>query len=126
MKARLPQQRERIQQRLAATPVEELARGAGVNTAALRRGTVTTAADVHQRTVKDLDDIRDIGPKSAHKIKALAAELARTRPEDLRPVLVENSATTAGLGFHVDCRYSLISPASLARRSTRRPGRGRG
>jgi hypothetical protein len=29
------------------------------------------------------------------------------------PVLVENSATSAGLGFHAACRYSLISPASL-------------
>ena len=41
------------------------------------------------------------------------------------PVLVENSATTAGLGFHADCRYSLISPASLARRSTRAAGTGK-
>jgi hypothetical protein len=40
-------------------------------------------------------------------------------------VLVENSATTAGLGFHADCRYSLISPASLARRSTRAAGTGK-
>jgi len=65
--------------------VEELARGSGVNVAALRRGGVTTAGDVHQRTVEDLDDIRDIGPASAHKIKALATEFARVRPEDLRP-----------------------------------------
>jgi hypothetical protein len=34
----------------------------------------------------------------------------------VRPVLVENSATGAELGFHAACRYSLISPASLARR----------
>jgi hypothetical protein len=32
------------------------------------------------------------------------------------PVLVENSATSAELGFHAVCRYSLISPASLVRR----------
>jgi hypothetical protein len=30
-----------------------------------------------------------------------------------RPVLVENSATSAGLVFHAACWYSLISPASL-------------
>jgi hypothetical protein len=41
------------------------------------------------------------------------------------PVLVENSAANAGLGFHADCRYSLISPASLARRSTRAAGTGK-
>lgn len=85
MKARVPQQRDRVQHRLAATPVEAFARGSGVNIAALRRGNVKTAADVHQRTVKDLDDIRDIGPKSAHKIKTLATGFARLRPEDLRP-----------------------------------------
>jgi hypothetical protein len=45
--------------------------------------------------------------------------------EGLTPLLVENSATTAGLGFHADCRYSLISPASLARRSTRAAGTGK-
>ena len=32
------------------------------------------------------------------------------------PVLVENSAASADLGFHAACRYSLISPASLVRR----------
>jgi len=52
MTARIPQQRERVRQRLAARPVEELARGSGVNVAALRRGGVTTAGDVHQRTSK--------------------------------------------------------------------------
>jgi len=31
-------------------------------------------------------------------------------------VMVENSATGAGLGFHAACRYSLMSPASRARR----------
>src|SRR5215472_9533545 len=34
----------------------------------------------------------------------------------VNPVLVENSATRAELGFHAVCRYSLISPASLVRR----------
>jgi hypothetical protein len=32
------------------------------------------------------------------------------------PLLVENSGTSTGLGFHDACRYSLMSPASLARR----------
>jgi hypothetical protein len=56
-----------------------------------------------------------------------------TGPQPLRqtlvvtapPVLVENSATSAGLVFHAACRYSLISPASLARRSTRAAGTGK-
>jgi hypothetical protein len=38
------------------------------------------------------------------------------------PVLVENSATSAELGFHAICRYSLISPASLVRRWIRVAG----
>lgn len=85
MKARAPQQRERVQQRLAAMPVEALARGSRVNTAALRRVGVTTAADVEQRTVEALERIHDIGPKSARKIKDLVAEFAQIRPDDLRP-----------------------------------------
>lgn len=40
-------------------------------------------------------------------------------------VLVDNSATGAGLGFHADRRYSLISPASLAPRWIRAGGWGR-
>lgn len=85
MKARGPQQRERVRQRMAATSVEDLARRSGVKTTALRRGRVETAADVHARTVNELDDIREVGAKTAHKIKDLATEFARTRPEDLRP-----------------------------------------
>ena len=42
-----------------------------------------------------------------------------------RPVLVENSGTSADLGFHAVCRYSLISPASLARRWIRAAGPGK-
>ena len=38
-----------------------------------------------QRTVEALERIRDIGPKSARKIKDLAAEFARIRSDDLRP-----------------------------------------
>ena len=41
------------------------------------------------------------------------------------PVLVENSATGAGLSFHAACSYSLISPASLARRWIWVAGTGR-
>jgi hypothetical protein len=41
------------------------------------------------------------------------------------PVLVENSATGTGLDFHAACRYSLISPASLARRWIRAVGPGK-
>jgi len=41
------------------------------------------------------------------------------------PVLVENSAAGADLGFHAACRYSLISPPSLARRWIRVAGPGR-
>jgi hypothetical protein len=85
LKVRLPQQKERILQRLAATPVEELAKGFRVHVSALRRGNVRTVADVYQRTINDLDDIRDVGPKSAHKIKALATEFAEIRPDDLCP-----------------------------------------
>jgi superfamily II DNA or RNA helicase len=85
MKARVPQQREHVERRLAAMPVEDLVRGSRVNTAALRRGGVRTAADVDQRTVEALERIRDIGPKSARKIKDLAAEFARIRSDDLRP-----------------------------------------
>ena len=39
-----------------------------------------------------------------------------------QPVLVENFATTAGLGFHAAGRYSLISPANLARSWIRAAG----
>jgi hypothetical protein len=85
MKARRVQQREHVEQRLAGMPVEELVRGARVNTAALHNGGVTTAADVNQRTVDDLERIDGIGPKSAPKIKDLAAQFARIRPDDLRP-----------------------------------------
>lgn len=65
--------------------MEELVRGSGVSATALRRGGVATAADVHQRNIQNLDEIRNVGPKSAHKIKSRAAEYARIRPEDLRP-----------------------------------------
>jgi superfamily II DNA or RNA helicase len=85
MKARVPQQREHVEQRLARMPVEDLVRGARVNTAALRRGGVTTAADVDRRTLEDLERLHDIGPKSARKIKKLAAEFKRIRSDDLRP-----------------------------------------
>ena len=85
MKARVPQQREHVEQRLAWMPVEDLVRGARVNTAALRRGGVTTAADVDRRTLEDLERLHDIGPKSARKIKKLAAEFKRIRSDDLRP-----------------------------------------
>ena len=40
-------------------------------------------------------------------------------------VLVENSATSAGLGFHAAGRYSLISPASLVLRWIRVAGTGK-
>jgi hypothetical protein len=46
-------------------------------------------------------------------------------PPCLMPVLVENSATGTGLGFHAACRYSLISPASLVRRWIRVAGMGK-
>jgi SNF2-related domain len=85
LKARLLQQRERVNERLIEVSVEELARGSGLNAAALRRGGVTNAADVLRRTVNDLDGIHNIGPKSAHKIMELAKGLAQTRPDDLRP-----------------------------------------
>jgi hypothetical protein len=42
------------------------------------------------------------------------------------PVLVENSVTGVGLGFHAACWYSLISPASLVRRWIRAAGTGAG
>lgn len=67
------------------TPVEALARNSRVNTTALRHGSVNTATDVHQRTVRDLEGIRGIGQKSARKLKRLADDLARTRPEDISP-----------------------------------------
>ena len=41
------------------------------------------------------------------------------------PVPIENSATSADLGFHAACRYSLISPASLDRRRIRAAGTGK-
>jgi superfamily II DNA or RNA helicase len=85
MRARTPQQQERIRQRLNTTSVADLARGSGVRAADLRRGGVVTAADVHQRTVQDLDRIRNVGPKSAYKIKALVTDFVRTQPEDIRP-----------------------------------------
>ena len=85
MRARGPQQQERAARRLAATPIEDLAKGSGVNVAALRRGSVRTAADVHGRTIAELDDIRDIGPSSASKIKALVSDFARVGPRDLVP-----------------------------------------
>jgi SNF2 family DNA or RNA helicase len=85
MRARGPQQEERVRQRLVATPVEQLTKGTGVDTKALRRGTVMTAADVHTRSIDELDDIRDIGPKMARTVKELATKFTQTRPEDLRP-----------------------------------------
>ena len=51
---------------------------------------------------------------------AVAGYIARWRP-----VLVENSATSAGLGFHAAGRYSLISPASLVLRWIRVAGTGK-
>jgi hypothetical protein len=85
LRARGPQQQERIQQRMHGTPVEELARNSRVNTPALRGANVNTAADVSQCTARYLESIRGIGPKSAQKIKRLANDLARTRPGDIRP-----------------------------------------
>ena len=69
MKARGPQQQERIRQRMAGMPVEDLARRSGVNTTALRRGRVKTAADVQGGcTVRDLEDIRERRAKVRQKI----------------------------------------------------------
>ena len=58
-------------------------------------------------------------PAAPPALSALAA------PAQLRPVLVENFATTAGLGFHAAGRYSLISPANLARSWIRAAGTGK-
>jgi SNF2-related domain len=85
LEARGPQQQERIQRRLAAMSVEELARGSGVNTKALRDGKVKTAADVHRLTEHDLEAIYKVGPVSASKIKVLEREMARVRAEDVYP-----------------------------------------
>jgi superfamily II DNA or RNA helicase len=85
LKARGPQQQERVDHRLGEMSVEELARGSGVSAAALRKGGVATAADVLRRTVNDLDDIRNIGPPSARKIMELATDYEKIRPDDLRP-----------------------------------------
>lgn len=85
LKARVPQQRERVRQRLTAMPVEQLAKGRGIDTKALRRGGVATAADVEEHSAERLDAIRGVGLTTAQTIKALASDLARTRPEDLRP-----------------------------------------
>lgn len=85
LRARVPQQQERIQQRMDGMPVEELARNSRINTTALRNGNVNTAADVRQCAVRELEGIRGIGQKSAEKIKRLADDLARTRPEDIHP-----------------------------------------
>ena len=41
------------------------------------------------------------------------------------PVMVENPATGAGLGFYAACWYSLISPASRALRWIRAAGTGK-
>ncbi|HEX3959251.1 MAG TPA: SNF2-related protein [Trebonia sp.] len=81
-----PQQQDRVQRRLAATSVEQLARGSGVNTVALRGSGITTAADVHRLTEQTLKDIDGIGPASAGTIKARAGELARARAEDVYPL----------------------------------------
>lgn len=85
LEAREKQQQERIDQRLSATSVEELARGTRVSLAALRRGGVTTAADVRARSAHDLETIHGIGQASAQKIKDVAARLAQISPGDLRP-----------------------------------------
>jgi SNF2 family DNA or RNA helicase len=66
-------------------PLEEVAKGTGVRGAALRRGNVETAADVHRLSVEDLDAIPGVGPMSAQKIKARVSEFARTRAEDIHP-----------------------------------------
>jgi hypothetical protein len=53
-------------------------------------------------------------------------DLAALAPDaSLRAVPVENSATSAGLGFHAAGRYSLISPASLVLRWIRVAGMGK-
>jgi superfamily II DNA or RNA helicase len=93
LRARGPQQQEHIQQRLSGTPVEELARNYRINTAALRHSSLTTAADVRQHTIRDLESIRGIGQISAQKLKQLADDLARTRPEDIRPPANPNTWT---------------------------------
>jgi superfamily II DNA or RNA helicase len=84
MRARGPQQQEHIQQRMGGTPAEDLARNSKINTA-LRGSNVNTAADVHQCTAEYLESIRDIGQKTAQKLKNLAEDLARLRPEDICP-----------------------------------------
>lgn len=85
LKARGPQQEEHVRQRLDATQVDQIARGLHVNTAALRRAGVLTAADARQRTVGDLENIRGIGLTSARRLKDLVDEIARVRAEDIRP-----------------------------------------
>lgn len=85
LKARTQQQRERRGQRLSATSVDDLARGTRVNTAALRRGGITSAADVARRSVADLEKLHGIGRTSALRIKEVAAQIARLRADDLQP-----------------------------------------
>ena len=85
LNARKQQQRERIEQRQSATSVEDLAKGARVNATALRRGGVTTAADVDRRSVDDLEKLQGIGRASALKIKEIASRVAHLGADDLRP-----------------------------------------
>src|SRR5690348_1054446 len=55
-----------------------------------------------------------VPPWSSRTASAMARHAAVTPTK--AAVLVENWATAAGLGFHAACWYSLMSPASLARR----------
>ena len=61
-----------------------------------------------RRAPRPTGQARPGSPRSVHACGSVICPL--------NPVLVENSATGAELGFHSACRYSLISPASLARR----------
>jgi superfamily II DNA or RNA helicase len=84
LRARGLEQQEHIQQRMDGTSVEELARNSKISTA-LRERNVNTAADVRLCSLKVLESIRNIGQRTAQRLKNLADDLAQLRPEDIRP-----------------------------------------
>jgi hypothetical protein len=103
----------------------------GLGKAAGQRRTVTQR--VHEwPNVKRLrewsanESAEPAGSRQPGRVKKAARKIARGAVRRVfDPVLIENSGTSADLGFHAICRYSLISPASLVRRWMRVAGTGK-
>jgi len=68
---------------------------------------------------------RSPDPRRARRARRAARALRPSCARPAAPCTGRNFATTAGLGFHAAGRYSLISPANLARSWIRAAGTGK-